>query len=764
MSEAVRTLTLRVHYEDVISGPARQFHAQEQARIRATSDAQKKAAKDAADFIARTNADLAAKAKAAADRASQAKIAADKAAYSAWKQGADAQHRQEMQAFAERQAQARADLQGIKDQARARTEASALLAQLAKDDARAAKQAESEKVRAAREAFAAWKGQQDQQHREAMQGWQAEQRAIRETARARAEANREANALLRQFARDEERAARDAARARSQANREANSLLSQFARDEARLARQVAAEKRQADRGTFQAWKAAQDVRHRETMEAWQAEQAAIKATDGQMSGLIKTGLAIAGVTGLASALGSEFARAAEYCRDVANQFADIRQAIVQVAALRDKQPTNKFTMEQIRKAEEAGLTPQQWFKAQEEFLNPAGAQIGNGPGAKMTDAQAQEFEKRVGRLTAAKLGGDNAGLGMGFAGSILQQSRGPLTPEQAMAQFNPAFEVLQKGSIDLRRAMPMMSQVMAHGIGATDAATLLNIVGPAAPGEEVASAEGALRAIEEMRVGGKGAQFGVTDKMTKPEAIKAFTMNMGERVKALRGKGKTDEEIDVEIARQLKEADVAPDIREKRGLIRGMYRQGVELGGFERYGGIAAKIAPDYDIDAVRAFEASDEGKAAGRRARDAASIAREGVKLDPIQAEKDEAKIRARDAGAFRTSDVYRATIRRGIGVITGVDPENQLINEETLRDVRERARRVGARPSYQPGNTFTAPGMLPTDTMDVKTRTQEDVDAEIRDLLRAIKVAIERQTAVQERPANPPPLVAMPAPRGR
>jgi hypothetical protein len=120
-----------------------------------------------------------------------------------------------------------------------------------------------------------------------------------------------------------------------------------------------------------------------------------------------------------------------------------------QVAALSGRENSNQFTVEQSNKARSAGMTAEEWTAAQEGFLNPTAAQIsapgmGLEPDKKMTAEQAEEYQLRVASLLKAR-GIRNAGPGMEFAGSILEQSKGPLSVDQAMEQFNKGFEVLQR-------------------------------------------------------------------------------------------------------------------------------------------------------------------------------------------------------------------------------------------------------------------------------------------------------------------------------
>ena len=355
-------------------------------------------------------------------------------------------------------------------------------------------------------------------------------------------------------------------------------------------------------------------------------------------------------------------------------------------------------------------MTAEEWTQAQEGFLNPAAAQIsapGKGlePGKKMTAEQAEEYQLRVAALLKAR-GFRNAAPGMEFAGSILEQSKGPLSVDEAMEQFNKGFEVLQRGRIAPERGPAMMSEVMAQGLSAQQAATALSVVAPASPGEEATSVTAALRAIEEMRVSGKGEQFGVTDRMTKYEALKAFGGNIGEREQVLRGQGKTDEEIEVAIARQLKDADVASEIRERRGLVRGIYRQGIELGGFANYEKVGADTAADADRSIVADFRGTAEGRAAQRRADLSDAEIERGNKRQKAVAELEETRIDLTRAGELEKPRLTALVGEKGAST-SGVSPEDQLINERTVGRLRTARRRWESRRTMSPGSTSTSTG---------------------------------------------------------
>jgi hypothetical protein len=276
------------------------------------------------------------------------------------------------------------------------------------------------------------------------------------------------------------------------------------------------------------------------------------------------------------------------------------------------------------------------------------------------------------------------------------------------------------------------------------------------------------------MRVEGKGQEFGVTDQMTKYEALKAFGANIGGRENALRGAGKSDEEIEVEIARQLKQADVAAEIRERRGLVRGIARQGIELGGFANYEKVGADTSADADRNIVANFRRSDAGKAAQRRADLSDAEVERGNKRQKAVAELEETRIDLTRAGELEKSRLTALVGEKGAS-LSGVSPEDQLINERTVGRLRNRAANLGITEDDVAKFNTDEHGF--TGSSDVWARPQAMVDDEIKSLLRLIAEKIEagnKQAAKADappaapvapppRPANRPLVMPAPAPGG-
>ena len=237
--------------------------------------------------------------------------------------------------------------------------------------------------------------------------------------------------------------------------------------------------------------------------------------------------------------------------------------------------------------------------------------------------AQGEDYAGRVAELM--KSSGVAPAVGAELAGSLLENAKGPQNVDNLMKRLSKTFTVLEKGRVPLGRALPQMSRIMGHGISAEESAQLFSIASPVSPGEEGTAVEAALRAIEEMKSKGTGEEFGVKRGMGQFESVKAFAQNIDQRKKALIAGGKTEQEAQDELNALLEKKKVANDIRERRGLIGGFGRQGIELGGFERYGRIAAETPDDFESARKKRYEESDQG----RQDRIAAASAVENLEL---------------------------------------------------------------------------------------------------------------------------------------
>jgi hypothetical protein len=473
---------------------------------------------------------------------------------------------------------------------------------------------------------------------------------------------------------------------------------------------------------------------------------------DTASAGLLALGRAQIGfgmVRQAGQAIGQEFKRAADYVTKLAEEFSNLRKSMQEVATLKGEANTTEFTLAEAKKAQEFHLTPQEFRDFQAEFQNYAGSQVGTGengqvaPGAKLTKEQGEQYGGRVAELMKAS--GISPQIGAELAGSLLEQKNGPQDVESLMKELSRTFTVLEKGRVPLNRALPQLSEIMGHGVGAEEAAKMFSIVSPASPGQEGTAVQAALRAVDEMKAKGTGEEFGVKRGMSQYESVKAFAENINKRKKDLVASGKTQQEAEDEVSALLQEQNVAADVRERRGLVSGFGRQGVELGGFERYERIAEQTPENFETVRRETYEKSEEGQHEKARIDQAVATAERGAKQQDVQLELEQAKARVTRSGELEHGGVGQI-IGGAVGTFTGVSSEQQMIDEEAIRNLRQRAGVA------EPGTAAADVGLL----------SQESVNTEIRDLLKIIAENSKKEEdkkPAAERQAGPP-LASRPA----
>ena len=180
---------------------------------------------------------------------------------------------------------------------------------------------------------------------------------------------------------------------------------------------------------------------------------AATKNFGGELAGLMKAQIGLAVIKQAAVAISDQYRDASQHVMQMAKEFQALRRSMQEVATLRGEANTSKFTLAEAEKAQQFNLTPQERQAAQAEFLNFAGAQIGNEQGKKLTGEQAEEFSSRI--AVMMKSAGYAPAAGMMLGGSILQQKKGPQNVNALMKEFSTAFNVMEKGQVAIGRGLP---------------------------------------------------------------------------------------------------------------------------------------------------------------------------------------------------------------------------------------------------------------------------------------------------------------------
>jgi hypothetical protein len=388
---------------------------------------------------------------------------------------------------------------------------------------------------------------------------------------------------------------------------------------------------------------------------------------------LLRLGTA-AGAVGMVrqflDALISRTKEVADFVGQMARDFIELRQAMQQVAARKGKPNTNEFAIEEIEKATAARLLPQEWKGFQEEFQSYAGAQL-EGPDRKLNEKQAEEYQQRVAEFM--KFEGVQPQIGVELAGTLLETSKGPQDVDQLMSRYGRVYEALKKSRTPVEQLLPQMSRVTAYGIKPEEAAELLSVIAPAMHREEQTGVENTIKALRELKLSGKLAQYSVDETASKFEQVKQLATNVHER--QTRG-----EDID----RLLEDAKIG-DMREFRG-IQGFALHGVEMGGFERYERYMKDLSDEHTREAIAAYEASPAGKTAQTRAKEALAEARVGARGAEVQELKEQAKVQLTDEKRFEQTKLEDVG-RGAIGAFTRTAVNDQLINERAVQLATER-----------------------------------------------------------------------------
>ena len=373
------------------------------------------------------------------------------------------------------------------------------------------------------------------------------------------------------------------------------------------------------------------------------------------LASLMKAQIGLGLIKQTAAAIGSAFNDTAKYVQEMAKEFQGLRKTMQEVATLKGVGNTNKFTVEEAKKAQSFHLSPQEFRDFQTEFQNYAGSQIGTdektgqiAEGAKLTTKQGEEYSGRVAELM--KGSGIDPRIGAELAGSLLKNKKGAQDVDALIKELSTTFQVLEKGRVPLARALPQMSQIMGHGISAEEAAKMFSIMVPVSPGQEGIAIEAGLRAIEDMKAAGTGEDFGIKRGTSQYDSVKAFAENINKRKADLVASGKTQQEAEDELSATLKDRGVAADVRERRGLVAGFGRQGVELGGFERYERIARETPEDFEAVRKKRYEESPQARQDAVDNAQAVDKAEAGERGDALTKFRQIAETELTKGGAFK------------------------------------------------------------------------------------------------------------------
>lgn len=439
------------------------------------------------------------------------------------------------------------------------------------------------------------------------------------------------------------------------------------------------------------------------------------------------SGMAVAG--SVFSAITARAKETSDYVQKVAADFIALQKTMQSIMAITNQPNTNQATAEEARKGAAANRTPAQWTAFRTAFMAKASNYVGEKPSAVLNTKEAEELQADMAEFAAAKGATDQEMADL--VGGILAQEKGPTTAKKIKERIGKAWAQLEASSKDPSKLAAGLTEQMAMGMTLEEAAPKLAAMPEIAPGQESAYLKSTLAHLEMARGEGKLEAYGVTAEMSPAEMLE-----------------KTVEGIS-------KEAGQGPDRQKRIGeLIRERvtkYQESVQtLKGFVNKGPEAMKMWKDIGeqtpadaVDkAIARDRASDAGKVRAAEAKEGLADVEAGARWADVELEKKKARTKLKNQGRFEKSqwgDVGRGLVGGGIGVAgfgipgTGVSTQEQIVNEETISELRTRAAALGvAGDSY---GQFSRDRSGRAAAGDVAYRTQETVNAEIKELLKLI-----------------------------
>ena len=218
--------------------------------------------------------------------------------------------------------------------------------------------------------------------------------------------------------------------------------------------------------------------------------------------------------------------------------------------------------------------------------------------------------------------------LGAELGGTLLEQSKGPRNVKDLMNEYGKTYEVLKKSRTPVQQLLPQVSRITAYDVSPVEAAELLSVIAPAMPGEEQTGIENTFKAIRELETSGKAGTVGINDKMSQFEKVKTLAAY----VNAQKANGAKMNELykDLKIN----------DMREFRG-VQGLSKQGIEMGGFDRYERYAKGLDANHTEKVIEKFDESEAGQQSQRDADLAAANAAAGSRNRIIAEYRQRAEI---------------------------------------------------------------------------------------------------------------------------
>jgi len=390
-------------------------------------------------------------------------------------------------------------------------------------------------------------------------------------------------------------------------------------------------------------------------------------------------------IAGAGEAIGETMEKAAEHAKELALEFMAIQKQMQEIAAMTGHKPTTEFTAQEIKKAAAVGVIPEEWIATKKAFAGQAQAFIGQGPGKKMTEPEAEAFQGDIAAFAKAK-GVEPGALGE-MAGGMLAQEKGPVTAKEMAAKLGKVYGTLEGAGGAPTERLAGLQKLTALGYTAEGAAQTLAMMKQVAPHREAFALQSIQMGIEEgLTKGTIGTRQGVKEGMDPREEMKALATFLHAKAE----RGRTPQERQAILNREAAEMVTQPKSK--------MYlaRLG-ELGpaAFEQAEARTAAVPADEIQQRVEEHRRGTLGKREKTLAELAAARAVGGEEEAPARDALAAAEVAVEKSGALldaRRSNTARDLYHFVSQLVHAPTAEEQLVQTEALRETRRKAQEAG------------------------------------------------------------------------
>jgi hypothetical protein len=339
------------------------------------------------------------------------------------------------------------------------------------------------------------------------------------------------------------------------------------------------------------------------------------KARTSQLKNLVKTYAGVAAFTHTARAIATAFKNTSDEIERQAKAFQGLRKSMQGVASLSGTPNTTKFTLGEIDKAANANVTPADYKDFRDSFLSRGSLYVGKGPNAKMTDAEADQYQSALAEAAAQK-GISESDMG-DFGGGLLAQAKGPQTAKAMKTQAGKVLNTLEASSAPVAHLLPQLTRLRAQGFSAEEGAQVLAQMPEIAPEEEGTYALRAVSALRDQAQKGEGADIGIQKGMSPYQMLRTAVANIQKR-------GQAGENVDDIIEKATHGEEISGR------ALRGLVGQGV--GAMDQWKNVL-ESTPDNALDrTIKEGRETEPGRQRAVDARQAAEQARMGARNDRI------------------------------------------------------------------------------------------------------------------------------------